>query len=124
MSKLILLWLTLALGILFLALPYSEQTKDYFPLFSSQQLTLQMHVWFILNKLVFVVFAYIIVNEATKYRLALWVFFGCQVLKLADYLLTYNEIWGTIGNIPVSSTSVGMMAFSLSIVYEWLWNKE
>ena len=112
------------MGILFLALPYSEVTRDYF-LFADQQLTLQMHVWFICNKLVFVIFAYIIANESTDYKDALRVFFWIQVLKLIDYLLCYNNVWLRIWDtVPFSSTTLGLLVFSLAIGYEYAWRKK
>lgn len=123
MSKLALLWITMLMGILFLALPYSEVTHDYFPL-ANQQLTLQMHIWFICNKLVFIIFAYIIANESEMYRNALWVFFWIQVIKFVDYLVCYNNVWVRItDSIPFSSTSLGILVFSLAIFYEWIWRK-
>lgn len=110
------------MGILFLALPYSEVTKDYFVL-SDQRLTLQTHVWFVCNKLVFIIFAYIIANESTEYRLALKVFFWIQVLKFVDYLICYNEVWLRIWGMPFSSTTLGILVFSLFIGYEYAWKK-
>lgn len=107
---------------MFLAIPYSDETRDYF-LFADQQLSLQMHVWFISNKLVFIILAYIIANESTEYRLALKVFFWIQVLKLIDYLLCYNNVWLRIWDIPFSSTTLGILIFSLFIGYEYAWKK-
>jgi hypothetical protein len=111
------------MGILFLALPYSEVTHDYFPL-ADQQITLQMHIWFICNKVVFIIFAYIIYNEATEYRNALNVFLWIQILKLIDYSLCYNNVWVRVWDtVPFSSTTLGILVFSLAIFYEWIWKK-
>jgi hypothetical protein len=124
MSKLVLLWLTLLVGIFFLALPYSEELHDYFPL-SDQLLTLQTHTWFICNRLIFVVFAWIILQESSIYRNALWVFFGIQVLKLVDYLVCYNEVWVYVWpNVPFSSNTLSILVFSLFIAYEAIWRKQ
>jgi hypothetical protein len=123
MSKLVLLFMTMVLGILFLAFPYSEETKDYF-LLSDQRLTFQTHIWFICNRLIFVVFAYVIANESAMYRDALRVFFWIQVLKFFDYLLCYNEVWLRLYGIPFSSNTLGMLIFGLAIAYEFIWRKQ
>lgn len=123
MSKLILLWLTLSVTILYLAVPYSEVTRDYF-LLADQQLTLQMHVWFICEKLILVVFAWIIANEATEYRGALKIFFWLTVLKFLDYVLCYNNVWVRIWDIPFSANTLCILIFGLTICYEWIWRKQ
>ena len=121
--RLILLWLTLLVSILFLVLPYSEERFDWFPA-SDQKLSLAMHVWFICDKLVMVTFASLILNLSDKYKLALSVFLGVQVLKLGDYLICYNELWGEIqlcGRIvPVTANTVGAIAFTLAMIYEFV----
>lgn len=119
--KLIILWLTLFVSILFLILPYSEDKFDWFPL-SDQKLSLAMHVWFVCEKAVMVALAWIILDESMDYKVALLVFLGVQILKLGDYLICYNEVWGYMEmggkEIPVSANTVGATAFTFAIVYE------
>lgn len=82
-----------------------------------------MHLWFICEKAVMVVLAWIILSESQDYRVALWIFFGIQVLKLADYFICYNDVWGKVliaGKlIPLSSNTVGAAVFTFSIMYEF-----
>lgn len=110
----------MVLAILYLALPYSEDLYSFFPL-SDQKLTLQMHVWFILNKLTLAILAYIIWIESTDYRTSTKVFFLVTFGKLIDYLVCYNEVWFRIGKIPVTSTTLGLLVFGLVIAWEYLW---
>lgn len=124
MGKLILLWLTMLVGIAFLALPFSTELHDYFPA-SNQLLTLQTHVWFACNRLIFVIFAWVILQESSVYRTALWVFFGVQVLKFLDYLWCYNEVWVRVWHtVPVTSNNLGILVFSLAIIYEYIWTRK
>lgn len=124
MSKLILLWLTMLVGIFFLAFPFSPELHDYFPA-SDQLLTLQTHVWFLCNRLIFVIFAWVILQESSVYRTALWVFFGIQVLKLLDYLCCYNEVWVYVWpNVPFTSNTLSILVFGLVISYYAIWRKQ
>lgn len=124
MSKLILLWLTMAVGMIFLALPYSTDVFDFFPA-SDQLLTTQTYVWFLCQRLVMIVLAFIIYNESDLYRLALLTYLLIQVLKFLDYLICYNEVWVRIWNVPFSSNTLGILVFGLAIAYEFIWkNRE
>lgn len=81
-----------------------------------------MHVWFICEKAVMVILAAIILNESKDYKFALLVFLAVQILKLGDYLISYNEVWGYMEmgdrQIPVSANTLGAAAFTFAIVYE------
>lgn len=125
MSKLILLWLVFVLGLVWLLFPYDPNPDNwiaFFPL-SDQKLPWQNYVFHACEKLIFVIFSWVILQESDKYRFALWVFFGIQVLRFGDYFLTYNEVWGyPLDGVPLTSTTLGMIVFGLCIVYE-LWKK-
>lgn len=120
MSKLVLLWLTLTVSILYLLFPFTSATHDYF-LFSDQQLTFPMHVWFICEKLILVIFAYIIATESTAYKSTLNLFFYLQIFRLVDYLLCYNEVWLWIGPVPVSANVLSVLVFGLMVANEYIW---
>lgn len=117
MSKLILLYSTLLVGLIFLIIPDWHTPHDFF-LFSNMKLTGAMHIYFIGEKAILVVLAYIIVTEAKDYQNAIWVFFWLLVADLADYLLSYNSIWFSIGNFPVSMNIVKAFVFGGVIINE------
>lgn len=123
MSKLILLFLTIILMMLFLALPYSAELKDYFPL-ADMKLALQTHVYFICERIVLIIFAWIIYNESTRFKGALLVFFLLKIAVLIDYLLCYNIVWERIWGVPVSMSTFSILIFGLAICYQWIWRKE
>lgn len=120
MSRVILLGLTMVLSILYLALPYSDKMYDFFTL-ADQQLSLQMHVWFVLNKFTFVILAYIIWKESTTFITTTKVFYWIMIVKLIDYMICYNSVWFNIGSIPVTSTTTGFLVFGLVLAWEYLW---
>lgn len=110
----------MVLSIFYLALPYSETLYDFFP-FADQKLSLQMHVWFVLNKLTFIIFAYIIWKESNSFAFTTKVFFLIMIAKMADYLLCYNNVWFKIGVVHVTSTTTGILVFLLAGLWEYLW---
>ena len=121
MTKLYLLLALMFFGLLFLVMPYSEETHKYF-LLSEEELTAQTHLWFILQKLTYIIFAWVILTESDRYKFALWVFFGVQVLKFFDYFLSYNIVWFRLEGIPISANTVGLLTFLFAVIYEH--NKE
>lgn len=116
--KLVLLWLTFAVAVYYLILPYSEETFSFFP-YSEQRLSLAMHVWFICEKAILIILSWIILQESNEYKFALWIFFGCQVFKLIDYLICYNKVWDYWGEIPITSNTLSVLFFTIAIVYEF-----
>lgn len=124
MKKAVILAITMLLAILYLAIPESKVTYDFFP-FDDHQVTLQMHVWFILNKLTFALFAFIIWKESQTYRKSCAVFFGIQAFKVVEYLLWYNNSWKEIETekyvFYITSTTVGFTILCSTIAWEYLW---
>lgn len=111
-----LIFLSLVLGLVFLVLPTTEP-KDFF-LFSEMKLTFQTHVYFICEKLVLVILAYVISLMETKYPYSIRIFFWLTVADLTDYLLSYNSIWFTAG-IPISMNVLKCLIFGLTLFHEW-----
>lgn len=91
MTKLLLLFTTLALGILFLFIPVTEP-RGFFP-FSEVKLSMDTWFYFLFEKLIVLILAVVILNESTEYRPALWIFVFIQVIEVADYMLFYGEPW-------------------------------
>lgn len=118
MSKLLLLFLTFVVGLIFL-LPNDGPVINFYP-FSDMAITLTQHVYFIGEKLVLIILAGIIANEATEYRRATWIFFLLVVVDLVDFLCCYNSVWFYLGGFPVSMNIVKCIVFGLTILSEWI----
>ena len=118
MNKLLLLFVTLIIGLLFLVIPTTEP-KDFF-IFSDMKLSFQMHLYFICEKIILIILAWIIAAEDRHYRNALKIFFWLLVADLLDYCLSYNAIWFNIGWLPVSMNIVKIFIFGSIIAKEWI----
>lgn len=121
MRKLILLYATFVVGLLFMVLPETVYPKDYF-LFSDMKLHFATYIYFICERLVLVVLAYVVASEATKYREAIWIFFFLLCVDVVDFLLTYNSVWFYVRSFPVSMNTTKSIVFGLVIIRE-LWNR-
>lgn len=124
MKKVIILALTMFLAILYLRIPESTITYDFFP-FDDHRVTLQMHVWFILNKLTLALFGFIIWQESKTYRKSCAVFFYIHAFKVVEYMLMYNNSWKEIETdnyvFFITSTTVGFTILCFTIAWEYLW---
>jgi len=121
MIKLILLYITLLTGIVFLIIPETTEAKDYF-LFSDMKLYFGTYVYFIFEKLILIVLAYVIAADETVYRKEVQVFFYLMLADLFDFVLTYNSIWFHIG-IPVSMNILKAIIFGIVITKAWIGNQ-
>lgn len=121
MSKLLLLYLTLIVGLFFLVAPEPIRAYDYFP-FSDIKLYPSTYIYFICERLVLVVLSGVIANEATEYRRELWIFFYLMCADVVDYLLTYNGVWFHIHDFPVSMNVLKCVIFGLTIINLWIKN--
>lgn len=119
MSKLILLYLTIIIGLFFLIAPEPVYTYDFFP-FSDMKLYPATYVYFICERLVLVILSGIIYNEATEYRPELRVFFFLMCADVVDFLLTYNGIWFDIKSLPISMNVAASVIFGLTILNAWI----
>jgi len=119
MNKILLLFLTFIFGLLFLLLPPAIESRDWF-LFSDVKLTYQTHIYFICEKLVVIMLAWIIAAEETKYKGSCKVFFWLIVADLLDYLLTYSSVWFLVGVFPVSMNVTKAFIFGFIVVREWI----
>lgn len=119
MNKLVLLYLTFVLGLVFLILPEPVSTRDYFP-FYDIQMYLSTYVYFILEKSILVLLAAIIYKESVEYRPELNMFVWLLIFDLVDYFLTYNTTWFHIGAFPISMNIVKCFIFGLTILNAWI----
>jgi len=117
MSKLLLLYGILLIGLIFLIMPDWHTPHDFF-LFSNMKLTGAMHIYFIGEKAGLIILAYILANESKLYQQATWIFFWLLVADLGDYLLSYSSIWFSIGNFPISMNILKAVVFGGVIIKE------
>lgn len=121
MSKLLLLYLTFIVGLVFLLIPDAVHTKDFFPFYDIQMYP-KTYIYFILEKSILIILAVIIANEETQYKEALRIFVGLLCFDLIDYFLTYNTVWFHVGIFPVSMNTTKSLIFGLVIIRE-LWKR-
>jgi hypothetical protein len=101
-----------------MVIPRTTEPKDFF-LFSDMKLYAATHVYFICERIVLIVLAYLIAETERQYLLSVKVFFWLMVADLIDYCLTYNGVWFKLGSVPVSMNTVSASLFGLIIFYEW-----
>lgn len=118
MNKLFLILLTFIFGLVFLISPITEPI-DLF-LFSDIKITVQTHIYFICEKLVLVILAWIIAAESKEYRTALQVFFWLVVVDFIDYIFTYNSIWFRLYGFPISMNIMKVAIFGFVVSREWI----
>lgn len=118
MIKLLLLYAAILTGVTFLVIPDTIQPIDYF-LFSDIKLYLKTYVYFIFEKLIVLVLAYIVAAEERQFRFETQVFFWLMVADLFDYLLSYGAIWFTVGVVPISMNVVKALVFGVVILQAW-----
>src|SRR5688572_16652205 len=111
MQKLILLYVIILMGIVFLKIPFdpiplkeivvdgvtyvqkdNPNLKAFFWL-SDIKLYPKTYIYFIFEKLIVIFLAYFVVSEEKIYRFEVKVFFWLMVADLFDYLLSYGSIW-------------------------------
>ncbi len=88
--KLLLLWVTLILSILFMAFPDDQQVGF---LYSDQVLTLRTWIYFLTEHLILVVLAWVIMLYERKFTISAGYFLFLQVIDTIDYCLTYADPW-------------------------------
>lgn len=119
MSKLLLLYSTILVSLVFLLVPDNDVTMG-FPL-SKMEVSIEYYIYSMFEKFVLIILAYIIANESTEYKQAIWVFFWLMVADAVDYGLSYSAVWFTIGNFPVSMNILKAVIFGAIIIREgWM----
>lgn len=121
MSKLFLLYATILIGLVFMIIPNWYTPIDFF-LLSDTKISGASFVYFIGERSVLIILAYILAIEAKEFQNAMWVFYWLMVADLADFILTYNGIWFSFGHFPISMNILKATIFGFVIVNE-LWKK-
>ena len=109
--RLIILFGTVALGMLFMF--YRPEGEIGFP-FSDMRLHADTYVYFVMEHVIKVLLVVVIWELESRYRFAITVLLGLEVIDLIDFVLTYNTPWLKYVSINTFKTAV----FGLAVVYE------
>lgn len=120
MSKLLLLYSTIVVSLVFLLVPNNDVAVGF--LLSDMTVSVEYYIYSIFEKCVMIILAYIIANEAQEYEQAIWIFFWLMVADLVDYLIGYNSVWFYIQRVPISMNVFKSAIFGLVIIRE-LWKQ-
>lgn len=125
--------IAMLLGSIWLMFPYDYDPNNWiaFFKFSDQKLPWQNYVYHLSDKFILAILAWLILQKQETYRLCFWVFFVTQLVRIVDYLFTYNEVWtwikvpsiqfmGEVMRFPVDTNTCGMAFLILSIGYEFV----
>lgn len=121
MSKLLLLYATILVGIIFLIIPDWYTPIDLF-LFSDMKLSGANFIYLVSERSVLVILAYVLWTQEREYVDALSVFFWLMVADLFDFILGYNSVWFSIDSFPISMNVLKAIIFGFVILRE-LWRK-
>lgn len=120
MSKLLLLYSTILVSLVFLLVPDNDVTVGF--LFSDMVVSVEYYIYSMFEKFVLIILAYIIANESIEHRKAIWIFFWLMVADAIDYGLYYSEIWFSIDSFPISMNILKSVVFGGVIIKEG-WSK-
>lgn len=117
MLKLILLFVVLLMGMVFTMLP-SGTSIIGFP-FQDGEIRLIDYLYFLMEHIVTIIFAYIIYHESTNYKQPLKIFLVLMVLDMLDFTMTFNNPWVHVGGFAVSMNTVSVMVFGATIIHHY-----
>lgn len=116
MSKALLIFFTLIIGVVFIFTPKGIACS-LFP-FSDRVLHVESYAYYLWEHAIKIVFAHVVNVSATSYRLFFSAVFWYQVADAVDYLLTYNDVWFKIEWFPVSMNVVGCAVCGSILIFE------
>lgn len=111
MVRLLLMWMTLVFGSLFLL--YTPEGQIGFP-FDPMVLTTQTYLYFLFEKLIVFILAAVICLESKDYQSAKLTFLVITIVDILDYILFYGNM-----RFGMITWNIAKMAlFGISILYE------
>lgn len=130
MSRLLLLYCTLVISVLFVLFPDWDgtyMTPDpfmfySFPIINGKQsgIALQTYWYMIAEHIILLILVGIIANESTEHRTTVWILFGLFGADLIDFLLTYNSVWGYLHfrsfDFTLSMNTTSFLIFGTTIL--------
>lgn len=116
MKVLILSLFAFAIGYIYLLLPGANVLRGLIPFRPDIQLSIESHVYYMCERLRYIVFAWIILELSDKYRKELALFFWLNVGFFLDYVLYYNGTLFYIVWLPVSYSLIMGVIMTLTII--------
>lgn len=104
------------MGMIFTVVPEGPRFDPF--LFSNRILHVETWCYHLWEHVTFVLMALVIKTEVRDYRLFFDGFFWFLCIDLADYILTYNEAWYTIGRVEITWNIIGPILLGLTIMYD------
>jgi hypothetical protein len=97
------------MGVAFTIFP-ADTSMIGFPLVK-WEIRLVDYLYFFMEHVITIIFAFIIYSESTEYKKPLLIFTWLMVADLFDFVLTFNNPWFSIAGMPVSMNSVSLLVF-------------
>lgn len=117
MAKVLILSLfAFVIGYIYLLLPDTNQLRYLIPFRPDIQLSIESHVYYMCERLRYVIFAWIIWYVCKDYDTELALFFWLNVGFFFDYVLYYNGTFFHIGFLPVSYSLIMGVVMTLTIL--------
>jgi hypothetical protein len=116
MNRAVLVYMTLFIGVAFLATPRGLK-MDLFML-ADREIHLEDYCYYLWQHGIMVVLFHVIHVEAKNYKLFFQCAFWYQVIDLLDYILNYNSTWFNVGAFPISCNTVSAIALGIILIYE------
>ena len=105
-----------SIGYIYLLLPDTNQLRHLIPFRPDIQLSIESHVYYMCERLRYVIFAWIIWQAFDKHERELQLFFWLNVGFFFDYVLYYNGTFFHIGVIPFSYSLIMGVVMTLTII--------
>jgi len=111
-----------SIGYIYLLLPNTNVLRDLIPFRPDIQLSIESHVYYMCERLRYILFAWIILETSAYYKPELKLFFWLNVGFFVDYVLYYNGTIFSIGFMPVSYALIMGIIMTLTIVKTLLYD--
>ncbi len=105
-----------SIGYIYLLLPDTNVMRKLIPFRPDIQLSIESHVYYMCERLRYVIFAWIIWMACDDYQNELKLFFWLNVGFFFDYVLYYNGTFFHIGFLPVSYSLIMGVIMTLTII--------
>lgn len=76
---------------------------------SSAECSYQEYVYYLLEHMAWCYVFLLMESEIDRLKKPLFCFFVLSIADFVDFFLTYNSVWGYIGNVPISFNVVNMI---------------
>lgn len=121
MTRLVILFLTIVLSVLFTRFEWTGANVDLF-LLSDDEVMISNYIYYLSGHVVFCLMAYLVWDMTTEYKSEFVLFFWLSIGDTIDYLLRNSHSLGTVEGIKITYDAVQMLIFGLAIC-KILWTR-